>query len=488
MVSPEIQLRSIREWAAQNNHIIVAEIVDPNSTGRNFDRRVQDAIALVESSVATDVAVYKFSRFGRNRRGWQLNLGRLNDKGGDLHSSTEEVDANTAAGKFMRGMFGEMAAFESDRFAEQWQDSQALRNDRGLPHTGTPRFGYEHHKCRSQPVTSGGWRIVNPKDPTCKPSGCKEEYRIDPVTGPVLARMYEMYLAGTSLSKIANWLIENHVPSPKGGEWRSTSVGDVLDSGFGAGMLQVGVHKKNGSSGQREREWLPGAQKTVISQDEWKAYQARRITKRGNASSTRTKWPLSGITRCGRCGGPMTCTTGGPSGQRIRGYIMRCVRNQDNIDCPGIWRVTHEVEAALLRRLEEVADELERASRIVAKTVREQRTEQSVIRKRLNAELGSVRQGEARLVDAIVAGVLSHEDAAAKRVELKEKAENLAIELAAVEAPVKAWTPPEIRSLREDWPRLPVETRREIVRLVVKSITVQPNKSIDVVLVGALQG
>jgi hypothetical protein len=41
-------------------------------------------------------------------RGWQLNLGRLNDKGGDLHSSTEEVDANTAAGKFVRGMFGEM--------------------------------------------------------------------------------------------------------------------------------------------------------------------------------------------------------------------------------------------------------------------------------------------------------------------------------------------------------------------------------------------
>jgi hypothetical protein len=52
---------------------------------------------------------------------------------------------------------------------------------------------------------------------------------------------------------------------------------------------------------------------------------------------------------------------------------------------------------------------------------------------------------------------------------------------------VKAWTPPQIRTLREDWPRLPLETRREMVRLLVESITVRADKTIDVALVPALR-
>lgn len=486
MISPEIQLESIRHWAAMRNRTIVEEIVDPNSTGRNFDRKIQRAIELVEEGVATEIAVYKFSRFGRTRRGWELNYGRLEDVGGDLVSSTEEVDARTATGKLTRGMLMQIAAFESDRFSDQWKDTAAYREKLGLPHTATPRFGYIHHKCTFQELTKGGWRIVHEKDPECRTDGpCKEEFRVDPVTGPVLATMYSKYNGGMSLVKIAAWLIERGTPTTRGGIWRATTVADLLDSGFGAGLIQVGVHRTGSRKvGMRARDWKPGAHDAIVDAQTWSIYKARRLRMRGSVSDVRQKWPLSGITLCGHCQGPMTCTTGrgGP------GYIMRCVKSQDNEQCPGIWIVTVKVEAALFEALDGFAGELEAAGRRVARTIREQRTDVGVNRKALERELAKVESGRINLVNAVVAGALPLEKVAEKHAELDADEARIRGLLAQTEVPRKAWTPPQVRSIRTDWDRLPLDTRREMVRELVDKIVVQPDKTIDVTLSKALVG
>jgi site-specific DNA recombinase len=497
MISPDIQFEANRQWAASRNRVIVAEIVDPNATGRNFDRKIQQAIAMVEDGTAQEILVYKFSRFGRHRRGWELNYGRLEDVGGDLVSSTEEVDASTATGKLTRGVLKEIAAFESDRFSDQWKDTAAYRESIGLPHTATPRFGYRHHKCSFQEYTKGGHKIVHEKDKECQPGpngeACREEYRIDPVTGPALRSMYEMYLSGSSLASIAAWCIDEAIPTTEGGNWYASTVADVLDAGFGAGYLQVGVKKpKKGARVNRSARphgYVMGSQDPVIDEKQWPEYRARRLVMKGNASETRTRWPLSGITRCGRCGGGMTCTTGGPAGkQNIKGYIMRCMGMQNSLSCQGVWRATHIVETALMDALDAVADELEAEGRRVARTVRDQRSDRSLLRKRLEGELRTTERGKANLIDAIVAGAVSTTDAAAKRQELDEDIARIERSLARLEAPVKAWTPPEVRSLREDWTRLPNSTKREMVRLLVESITVHPDKSIDVMLAPALRG
>ena len=491
MISPEIQLDSIRTWAAMRNRRIVAEIVDPNATGRNFDRRIQEAIQMVEAGTAEEIIVYKFSRFGRSRRGWELNFGRLEDVGGDLQSSTEEVDARTATGKLTRGVLKEIAAFESDRFSDRWKDTAHYREERGLPHTATPRFGYVHHRCTFQDITKGGWRIVHAKDPQCGPGPngepCKEKYRIDPATGPVLAKMYERYVAGASLQTIAEWLSKTGVPTTGGGKWRSTTVADILDSGWGAGYMQVGVQRTGDPKTkrtQRPREWVRAAHKPVIKEDLWTAYRSRRIDQRGSASRRRQKWPMSGITRCGLCDGPMTCTTGrgGP------GYIMRCVGMQDSKSCPGVWRVTRDVEKAFFAALDGLADELEAEGRRVARTLREQKSDQSALRRSIEADLRKVETRRRNLIEAVMNGALTLEMVTEQRAELDADEARLTTALVEAEVPPRAWTPPQIRSLRRDWARLPLEQRREMVRLVVDRIVAHPDKRIEVHLSKALAG
>lgn len=486
MVSPEIQLKSIREWAAANGHVVVAEIVDPNATGRNFDRKIQDAIALVEKGEATDVCVYKFSRFGRSRRGWELNLGRLNDKSGDLHSSTEEVDATTAAGKFQRGIFKEVAAFESDRFSEQWQDAQEYRLSLGLPHTATPRFGYVHHKCNSQPVTSAGWRIVNEKDPVCRTDEkCREAYRLHPDQSRVLKELYLRYIAGEGLAPLAAWCNATSQPRERGGKWYPSSIADLLDSGFGAGLLRVGVGGTKGRPDKDDRiQYFAGAQPTVIDPDVWERYLSVRQENNAKPSSLkRSSWPLTGLVKCGLCGGNMTCA-GNKHGP---GYIYRCTVMQNLKACPGVWRIRAAIEDEMFRVLDEVATDLSDRARRLAPTVRRQRVvaERNVAATR-NA-LTQAEEGKKRLVDAIMRGDIADEDVAEQMGEVNATIKRLNDTLAVDAVPPQPITPLLIRDLKTDWPTLPVSTARSMAQLLVRDIICHPDKRIEVRVVPALQ-
>ncbi|MFD0855529.1 recombinase family protein, partial [Actinomadura adrarensis] len=127
MISPTLQKTAINDWARRHNRRIVAWVEDPDKSGRTFNRRIQEAIEAVENGEAREIIVWKFSRFGRQRYGWAVNLERVEAKGGQLVSATEEVDARTASGKFARGMLAEVAAFESDRASEQWKETHQHR-------------------------------------------------------------------------------------------------------------------------------------------------------------------------------------------------------------------------------------------------------------------------------------------------------------------------------------------------------------------------
>jgi site-specific DNA recombinase len=479
MDSPEIQLISIREWASRNGYVIVAEIIDPDATGRNFNRDVQSAIEMVERGDADAICVYKFSRFGRDNAGFQVNLGRIVHAKGDLYSSTEDVDAQSAAGQLSRDMLAAIAAFESNRFSEQWKDAQDLRIGRGLPHTATPRFGYRHHKCRSQAVTTAGWRIRHEKDGACRTDGsCREEYRVDPVRGPVLADLFHRYLAGEGLATLAAWCNVTSQPRDRGGKWYPSTIGDLLDSGFGAGLLRVGVRGTKGRPDKDEKvSYLPGSQEPVIDEETWNRYLAKRRGLVGTPSSLkRSQWPLTGLIKCGLCGGSMTCA----SSDRGRGYIYRCSRMQNLKTCAGTWRTRAAIETAMFDELDAVADELAAAGREAARTVERSTADINTARTKAERELDEVKAAKKRLARQVVLGNLTDEDISEEMATLKQRAEMAQRDLTRTAVPPRPWSPPEIRSLREDWPRLEVAAAREIACRLIDEIVVYPEKRVVV--------
>lgn len=85
-ISPELQKEAITQWARRTRRRIVAWIEDLDVSGRTFKRKIMQAIEHVEARRARGIAVWRYSRFGRDRVGNAINLARLEDIGGRLES------------------------------------------------------------------------------------------------------------------------------------------------------------------------------------------------------------------------------------------------------------------------------------------------------------------------------------------------------------------------------------------------------------------
>jgi DNA invertase Pin-like site-specific DNA recombinase len=315
-ISDEIQMAAITEATARAGRHVVRWVPDLDATGRNFKRRIMEAIAAVEAREVPEIWVWKFSRFGRSRHGVAINLARVEHVGGELKSATEDIDATTATGRFARGMLFEVAAFESDRAGEQWRETHQLRRAAGVPATGGRRSGYIWHP-RRIPDARGGWTTQ------------EELYEVDPEPAERMLHAYRDHIAGRAgFGKIAQRFNADGFLNTRSAVWSVAGVRAALDSGFSAGLLYV--HRRDVRCGDRGKchQWddhwthIPAEHEAIISGDEWDAYRERRQKRNTAGWSVTPSFPLSGLTRCALCGAAATANTGGRAG--VPGYSYRC--------------------------------------------------------------------------------------------------------------------------------------------------------------------
>jgi DNA invertase Pin-like site-specific DNA recombinase len=374
MISPELQRKSIEDWAKRNDRRIIDWVEDLDATGRNFKRKIMKAIAMVESGVAREIGVWKYSRFGRDRYGNAVNIQRVEIAGGQLQSATEQVDARTAMGRFQRGMLMEFGAFESDRAGEQWKETHEWRRQHGLPAQGGKRFGYTWHP-RVIPLPDGGFRVQD------------EKYVPVPELEDVVISLYQRYVAGAGFSVLAHWLNGARIPNAQGRPWGNTSVRRFLDSGFAAGYLRVHnplctVAPYN--SDCPEHIYLrPSDPKyghpPIIAGSLWLQYLRRRSFIRAAPPRARkAAYPLSGLLKC-PCRGSYAYV-GGEMGR----HWMACSISRDRgpavCDAPKHRRV--DMEQKVLDWVMRLAAEIDHAP--VADVVPAQRVDAD--RARENAE------------------------------------------------------------------------------------------------------
>ncbi|MGW9041215.1 recombinase family protein [Streptomyces lydicus] len=409
-ISPELQEAALRGWAARTGRRLLEPlIVDKDATGRNFKRRIMGAIERVERGEARGIAVWRYSRFGRNRTGNAANLARLEAVGGQLESATEPVDAGTAIGEFQREMIFAFGNFESNRAGELWRETHEYRIKNQLPATGRPRFGYIWHPRRVPDLSqSGGWRLQD------------EKYTLHPDNASIVEEMYERKLAAPvpqGLNTIAHWLNEELcIPTLRGGLWHTSTIARFMDSGFAAGWLRM--HDRECRCGygkdpsinkcQANRMiFVPGAQPKIINNDVWEEYNAhRQRTKNTPPRARKATYTLSGMLRHGRCRHHLSHASDTVKGVQVRGYWLVCSRNKhvSKTACPkGINVKREQVEDDLFDWLgREVADGVDTAPSAPGKDtapkedpkVTAQRT-----RARINAELKKIDAAIDRLVE-----------------------------------------------------------------------------------------
>jgi DNA invertase Pin-like site-specific DNA recombinase len=428
MVSPELQLASIEAHCEKFGYSIVETLEDLDLSGRFWKRRqVEKAVGMIERREADVVVVWKISRVARNRKDWAIALDRVEGIGGRLESATEPMDTSTSSGRFARGMLAELAVFESERIGETWKETHARRLRNGLPHHGTPRFGYTYSK--------------------------ETGYVPDPVSGPVLAGMYQRFINGASIHEVGAYAASEGFKSDTG--WRMANTRRMLDKGFGAGYLWV------------KGELVKGAHEPVITEEQWNAYRVRREARAAAPRSESTEYAYSGLLRC-FCGSRMTGSRLTRSGRYYHRYVCTAAQQKKNHKQTSLSETL--VEKAVLEWLQGIAAEIDAAAAgKVSKPA-----DSSLGRKlsQIKADLGK----NAARIDALLVKYLDGDvnQEAYLRMNTKLEEEKAALESRQRLVEVNATAKPTVivPQLLEQWDKLPPRGKREILRRLLDRIEV----------------
>lgn len=281
---------------------------DPNGRALGVARQRQDCLELATAkgwdvaSVLTDNDISAYS--GKTRPGYDQLLDGIRAGTFDaviawhpdrLHRSPKELeefittveaakvavatvqagawDLSTPSGRLVARQLGSVARYESEHKAERVRRALQQRAEQGAAH-GRRAYGWTREY---DPATGKGREVIEPTE------------------AAVVRRIANQILAGDSIRSITAGLNAEGIPSPTGKPWGKQMLRHVVTRERNAGLR---VHH-----GQviGEGDWQP-----ILDRGRWE--QVRAVLSdptRKTATSSAAAHLLSGIARCGVCGGPI---------------------------------------------------------------------------------------------------------------------------------------------------------------------------------------
>lgn len=435
MISPENQRYAIEQFAARENIDIVEWIEGIDESGSRTKsawwNRLSYGCERIESHDADVLVLWRVDRVARNKLKWATAEHRIESAGGRILSTTEPND-DSPAGKFGRDVLVDHAAFLAASIGATWKETLERRVRHGLTPNGQRHYGYTY-------------------------SRETKTYTIDPVEGSVLADMYRAYSAGESARDIAERYTDKSAAASESGSfaryarWNTASVLRVLDSGFGAGFVLF------------RGELADGIQPPVITASEWARYVHARDARRRRPRAERSPYAYSGFLYC-HCGGKM----GGRTDHGRPRYA--CVQSAQYERHDDASLAAHVIDDAVLEWLQKIRDELNAAARRAPRR-------------------GPVVEDPAKDISRKLAGLAERLDNATtkyvdgdipkdayERLRDRFEAERAVLDAELARHTAQATVQPIafVGDLVSRWRDIPVERRREALRLLVDRIEINP--------------
>lgn len=251
---------------------------------------------MAEAGRGDVILVYKLDRLTRSVRDLDELLRRFEQDGLHFRSVTEQFDTTTATGRLMIRMVGEFAQWERETIAERTAFGKRKKIASGEWGGGRPPFGY----------------TLAPSD---KVKGGRTLMKLvpDPDTAPLVVSIFEKYLAGHGLRSISTWLNESiGARSALGRAFDAIKVGRILQNPMYLGMLQS------------DAGLVPSTHQPLVSREVFeRVRETFALRKRMAPRQATGAYALSGVARCGVCGGSI-CVRTHRRGARAGQYYYAC--------------------------------------------------------------------------------------------------------------------------------------------------------------------
>lgn len=399
--SLQTQEERCRAYVTEHGYALdEANVYRDTFSGAELDERpgIQQLLEAIRAR-SIDVAVsYAVDRLSRDQIQLAVIVYAADRAGVRLEFVTEVFD-DSAVGRFIRSAQSFVSEVERAKIIERTTRGKRARVKAGklLP-SAKPLYGYQWNADRSG-------------------------YLVDPLTAPVVQRVFRSVAAGMTLRSLAAALTEEGVPTPTGAgsRWWPSVLSIMLDNpayagraaGFRYQLARAVNPTSRGKSNMRLRPEadqiaLPaGTVPAIVDEDVWAACRAQR--QRNQEMSLRNNQHpelallRAGHARCGYCGATMVVSDVKRGARYQCGHSFgpkgRCPGGGSTSIAVGILdQAVWEKVSAVLRDPKIIAEEVERTR------ADDPTTERIDV---LDREMGEVAKREAALVDnlSLVTGV-----------------------------------------------------------------------------------
>ena len=284
-VSLETQRERFASYCQSNNFVAVRTFTDTDSGLKDNRKEYQAMLRFLQEKGADVVVVQYLDRFGRQpkeilRRIWALQ---------ELEIAVQATDEDLREELILLVRAG-LAGAESKRNSERVRANMARAISRGV-HAARAPFGYQ------------GVRRIYP-DGRARVA----EFIQDPVQVEVIKAMYHMVTDESMGQKsVADHLNRSGYRSRSGKPFVNSTVQFILNNPALKGTLIYGRRPRSGIEIEKPVV-VDGFYPAILGNDEWERLSNCLALRRNGHAKGRTFvsfYLLSGLARCGHCGGPM---------------------------------------------------------------------------------------------------------------------------------------------------------------------------------------
>lgn len=459
-ISIEGQLRICKEYCLREGFEVIETYIDrAASASHDVDRRL-DFQRMIRDSAKRGfevVVVYKLSRFARSRYDSALYKTKLRQNGVRVVSASEPISDNPE-GVLVEGIFEALDEFYSKSLAQDVRRGMYENASKGLTNGGNTPLGY---------------MVVD------------KQYRIDPVTAPIVKFAFESYANGMSTKAIAQALNQKGYTNRKGQPFQADSFKSLLRN-----PRYIGKYVYKGGE-----ITLDNAVPAIIDEELFNRVQKKFAQNKKSPASMKTDVDYLLTTRlvCGHCGRPMA----GESGKSHTGTIYRyysCSGKKRHLGCTMGNLKKDDLESLVIDHARKLLqpDTIRKVARAAIQEYNRQLNDNSTAES-LRKRLEEVGKGIQNIISMVEKGVASP-SLIERLTALEEQKINLSCELAEAETSLPVLS--ELAIIRwlstfaSQGTLTDVEYGRNIVDILINSVHVYqtPSKEFKIFIAYNLSG
>jgi site-specific DNA recombinase len=421
------QLRQLREWCQANGHSVVHEYVEPGASATDdkrpvFQQMIQESLQKPQPFEA--IIIHSLSRFFRDAIQFGVYERKLLKNKVKVISITQQT-SDDSAGEMMRRIISTFDEYQSKENSKHTSRAMKENARQGFFNGSRAPFGYQ---ATTTDISGSRGRK-------------KKKLAINEAEAGIVRMIYDLYLNGLSgrsmgCKDIGKYLTDKGMLM-RGKPWGIQKVHKILSDSLYMGDYYFNVVDSTTGQKRPPTEWIKTSIPAIVDAAVFE--RARRMREQRAPSQTpprvvNSPTLLTGLLKCGVCGGSMTLVTG--KGGRYKYYKCTSRQNKGNHACSSANLPMERTDETILNQLADKVFTPQRVQSMMTqlrKRLRDAANSHQQRTAELNRQIKQIEERQHRLMDAIETGIIDLDETVQRRAQqLKSAREALLIELAGV--------------------------------------------------------